>query len=143
MSTRLGVQSYGFFVAPTSSRIGLGDWHSFCSSLGSWRKARAADHTGFLREGSSGSVSLVPCLKSNAPGPSVVPPAKLLPRAAEQVWTWREELNGYVKLNLDMSWKKWKEEMVEAGIRSRSGAPNIACAAWNWRPPISKHDFVP
>jgi hypothetical protein len=56
--------------------MGLGDWHAFSSSVGLLMKPLTTFQKGLLL--------LVPWVKSNIPGPSVVPAAKLRRGGDEQ-----------------------------------------------------------
>ena len=93
VGTTCGCQRYGTFARPVANNIGLGDWHNlslfeklkheekyiiswiyywlvkYYSSDGSAIKSLTTFHKGLSL--------VVPCRKSNAPGPSVVPAAKL------------------------------------------------------------------
>mmetsp|Transcript_28517 Transcript_28517/g.72560 ORF Transcript_28517/g.72560 Transcript_28517/m.72560 type:complete len:237 (-) Transcript_28517:915-1625(-) len=77
-SVTAGCHAYGQVMLPVSSRTGLGAWHATCSGVGLLITLRTRRQKGLVPRVS-------PCVKSNAPGPSVVPAAKLQPMAAGQV----------------------------------------------------------
>ena len=77
VSIWIGCQAKGNTYSPVSRRIGFGAWHSTCSGEGSCRRPEMKSQNGFP--------VITPWVKSNSPGPSVVPAAKLYPRAGGQV----------------------------------------------------------
>ena len=56
-------------TSPVSNSIGLGAWQASCSGEGSLSSPETKSQKGL--------VVFEPCVKSNSPGPSVVPAAKL------------------------------------------------------------------
>jgi hypothetical protein len=71
LPSHLGVHSYGTCAYPTSSSTGLGAWHATCSGGGKGVIAPlTSSQNGFVT-----FPSVSPWMKSNAPGPSVVPAA--------------------------------------------------------------------
>lgn len=110
-----GLHGYGSLISPTSRSTGFGSWHFFCSALGSRNRPLTTSQMG-LASGSPES----PCVKSKAPGPSVVPAAKEYPSAAGQVIA--SVPSGRVNSKNAMSWKKWKDLTVdpETGVASES-----------------------
>lgn len=101
-STMFGVHGYGWLISPTSRSTGFGSWQSFCFLDGTLRMPETTFHMGFA----SGSPES-PCVKSKAPGPSVVPAAKEYPRAAGHVIA--SVPSGRLNFVKAMSWKKCRD----------------------------------
>ena len=93
VSMWIGCQANGKTYSPVSRRIGFGAWHSTCSGEGSWSRPDMKSQNGFP--------VITPWVKSNSPGPSVVPAAKLYPRAGGQVC----EVDPFARVTGAYRWK--------------------------------------
>ena len=65
VSILTGCQGKGNSISPVSRRIGFGAWQASCSGLGSFNRPEMKSQNGFPVRS--------PWVKSNSPGPSVVP----------------------------------------------------------------------
>mmetsp|Transcript_21143 Transcript_21143/g.72946 ORF Transcript_21143/g.72946 Transcript_21143/m.72946 type:complete len:441 (-) Transcript_21143:166-1488(-) len=71
-----GAHAWGKVMKPVGSRIVLGAWQARCAGVDQWRSLEATAQRGLDET--------APWVKSNWPGPSVVPAAKPSPSAASQ-----------------------------------------------------------
>merc|ERR1712216_159338 len=125
-----GAHGHGTERSPVGSRMPLGCWQAFSSGV-----ALCSTST---RKRQKMLVLLVPCVKSNIPGPSVVPAAKESPIAALQSCPMYAPVRGSVTLRpgiftLVCAWSTGPEIASEAASYSSMDLSN-------WFRPMISHD---
>lgn len=85
----------GSRTSPVVSKMGLGWWQAFCRSDGPYIRLRILFHRGL-------TVTML-CEKGKAPGPSVVPAAKLYPMAGGQPRTCDHHVTVHIEVSKNVS----------------------------------------